>query len=401
MGKCATIGVGLTDLLFITAIAVCGGVFNHMRGSGGGTLPADAFSKTCDASVPNYECGGYWVSHIYTRLLFAVPTGALIQLLTRNPKLSLLCTFAMFISIFIGWGSYFGMGVDNNGFNSRSGFMDWILGRELEGFEWSRRWIRDFAGMGVRGLLWTLPSGYMLTWNGYHWGFAASGAMMPAIYSLANYLKNEWTADNWEPLTCTNPPFSQDWAMEKGIPMAEFLFGFWLWFCLAVGLMRRTPDTAAIKAVCTVPHKSIEFISLFFLLIFLASVGYYASVTQDDKANWGQTLVGLIGASLVLLVAMGFAFFKRRLFNAEHGGAVPAHEDEEPLLVNHSAVGDYEFEEEQEPDSPVLKYVEYSLACLSVICIIMTIVFMFTAMGWNWNTPRYCTKQDAPLCPDW
>ncbi len=49
----------------------------------------------------------------------------------------------------------------------RSGVFDWILGREGDGWTFGHRWARSAAGMGLRGLLWTLPAGYYLFDYGY------------------------------------------------------------------------------------------------------------------------------------------------------------------------------------------------------------------------------------------
>ena len=35
---------GVCGVFFVAALSVCGGVFNHMRGSNGGMLSADAFA---------------------------------------------------------------------------------------------------------------------------------------------------------------------------------------------------------------------------------------------------------------------------------------------------------------------------------------------------------------------
>jgi len=91
--------------------------------------------------------------------------------------------------------------------------------------------------------------------------FALSGAFMPVIYTIGVYSNGVWTADSWQPMQCRSPQvFSEDWvsllyqlpvpalptsparmrlqALAAGIPMAEFLWGFWLWLCLLVPLSR-------------------------------------------------------------------------------------------------------------------------------------------------------------------
>ena len=139
-----------------------------------------SFSQTLRLSLASCEsrnCFGYWLGHVYTRALMALPTASLIQLiskqcvgivhfpltllclapLTSSPtlspctltpaprladksfavactclslsvpfllpfgvgssKLTIMFAAATFVSIFVGWGCYFAMGWDPNGFN--------------------------------------------------------------------------------------------------------------------------------------------------------------------------------------------------------------------------------------------------------------------------------------------
>eukprot|EP00055_Hartaetosiga_balthica_P005409 m.15830 g.15830 ORF g.15830 m.15830 type:complete len:406 (+) comp4529_c1_seq1:103-1320(+) len=397
----------VADVLFILFLSVGGGVFNHMRGEDGGMLSGKAWTGSCE-NPDDYDCLGYWLDHMYTRLLMALPTGALVHLITRDAKLSLVFTFLTFASIFIGWGTYFSLGYDEEGYNSRSGFLDWMLGRELQGWDWNRRWIRDFAGMGVRGLLWTLPAGHFLYRNGYSWKFSISGAVMPAIYTLANWPHGLWTADNWQPLECSIPSFSQDWAFSKGTPMAEFLFGAWLWLCLLLAIVPGPNVKTLFRgAVFNLYHV----FAVLCAILFLASACWYATVKQKDHSNWGQTLAGLCISAVGLIVSISNVFYKRRR-TASVSFVTVQHDERSPLLrpvdrsfndvLNESDDDDDEYviSAYQETKSRRLRWVETFFSIASISATLMTLAFCFAALGWNWHSPRYCNDVHTTVpCP--
>ncbi|EGD75118.1 hypothetical protein PTSG_06773 [Salpingoeca rosetta] len=445
MRRLCMLGVWVWEAVCLLSLAIMGGVLNHMRGSSGGVLTSDAFTASCDSK----NCVGYWVAHVYTRLLMALPTAALVQLLSRNTKLTLVFAFATFVSIFVGWGCYFSIGWSDTGYNSRSGFLDWLIGRELEGWDFSRRFIRDYAGMGMRGLMWTLPAGYVMHHEGYGWQFSLSGAVMPAIYAFGFRDHPIWTADGWQPLTCSDPPFSQDWAFSTGTPMSEFLFGTWFWMCLLVALLRRSPSRSQVRR-----HRSsllYEVLCWVVCIIFFVSSCWYASVKQDDKSNWGQTLVGCALSTLVLLIALVLEVRRRRcrrnaagsegvlLIQNTYGhtrvrkaytgrdfeggggyeplGTDDLHDayfssddddvdDDEDVIATTTAIGVY-----KDPDAisttsrqkrgrehPLFVWFERFLGLLSVLSLLAILAFCLTALGWNWHTPRYCTSTHAPNC---
>jgi hypothetical protein len=131
---------------------------------------------------------------------------------------------------------------DRHAYTSRSGFVDWLVGRQEPHWDWTRRWIYDYGAMGLRGLAWTMPVGHIMYHAGFSWQvrrlqkklhrgtaaiatshpvslvrarapfqFAISGALMPAIYTLGNWPHTVWTVDGWEPTVCNDPPFQVDW----------------------------------------------------------------------------------------------------------------------------------------------------------------------------------------------
>ena len=62
-----------------------------------------------------------------------------------------------------------GPSFNENAYLSRSGFVDWLVGRQEAHWDWTRRWIHDYGAMGIRGLAWTMPAGHIMYHAGYSW----------------------------------------------------------------------------------------------------------------------------------------------------------------------------------------------------------------------------------------
>lgn len=54
------------------------------------------------------------------------------------------------------------IGNNPNGHNSRMGVFDWLIGHDCEGWSFSRRFQLEYVGMSLRGLVETVPIGYVL-----------------------------------------------------------------------------------------------------------------------------------------------------------------------------------------------------------------------------------------------
>ena len=74
--------------------------------------------------------------------------------------------------------------------HSRLGVFDWVLGRPTAAEAWvyNRRFVREFTGMSLRGLLWTVPAGYLLYLLGFGWQYSLSGSQMGLYYYLGGVL---------------------------------------------------------------------------------------------------------------------------------------------------------------------------------------------------------------------
>ncbi|GMH96608.1 hypothetical protein TrVE_jg8156 [Triparma verrucosa] len=94
--------------------------------------------------------------------------------------------------------------------DDRFGMFDLILGIPQLDWSWYRRWARDYAGMSLRGVVWTAPMGVgMRGWGDNDNTFSQMiGALMGLAYQCGHY----WV--DW-----TEPDFS------KGSPAAEFIWG--------------------------------------------------------------------------------------------------------------------------------------------------------------------------------
>eukprot|EP00730_Choanoeca_flexa_P004794 TRINITY_DN11803_c0_g3_i1.p1 TRINITY_DN11803_c0_g3~~TRINITY_DN11803_c0_g3_i1.p1 ORF type:complete len:389 (+),score=29.43 TRINITY_DN11803_c0_g3_i1:103-1269(+) len=378
----------VVNLIFVLCFAVLGGVLNHMRGENGGMLTSKAFAAECKPG----ECTGYWVAHVYTRLLMAMPTGALVYFFTKRAKLSLLFTFVMWSSIFLGWGSYFHMG-QQPALNVRSGFVDWLLGREPEGWDRTYRWLRTFAGMGLRGLVWTLPSGHLLQMAGYGSQFALSGAFMPVIYTLGNYAHHLKTAAHWQPKQCSDPPFEQDWAFAPGINMAEFLFGFWLWLCLLAPLNRYRPRLSWTHA----SPRWLTAIMFVFTAMLVGSTVWYGFVDQHDRANWGQSLAALAINSLSLLLSLTY---QHRQSERPLHSTISVQDENAPLLSvsRRDVLPDWARHDTIDGPSQkaIFRWMENCLLCLHAIALVMTVGFALFILVFNWHASRFCNGLNCP-----
>eukprot|EP01051_Picozoa_sp_SAG22_P003498 SAG22_NODE_171_length_16646_cov_6.580528_14_plen_768_part_00 len=197
-------------LLLTVVLLVVGGGCNRMRG---GWRP--------------YGSLGSGVEHILggeidgRRMLFAVPTGLFVMLLSGQPVLALLVAQATLVGSQPGWGCYFQMARDDgtgstncvDGVNhvstevhgARDGMWDWLLGWQSHTWEIlpptsnsscticlhvlapstfptcpshtavrhcgfvlaNRAWRYAYAGMALRGVVWWLPPGFAMRSSGY------------------------------------------------------------------------------------------------------------------------------------------------------------------------------------------------------------------------------------------
>lgn len=190
---------------------------------------------------------------------------------------------------------------------------DWLFGRQEEHWNYTERFVRDYSGMALRGLVWTAPQGYALQYLGFGWQYSLIGSMMGVVYYLGTQKLHFQTSDSF---------------IDGGIASSEFMWGTWVWFVLIVMCLTQLVRRIR-KWVYT--HSSSYFMSnpesrwerfkfeslnytltqvvydLFFVLLWLVfamSVVFYSLIVQPDLRNKGQTIFGMFMAVISLLAFM-------------------------------------------------------------------------------------------------
>eukprot|EP00053_Salpingoeca_punica_P009786 m.88106 g.88106 ORF g.88106 m.88106 type:complete len:487 (-) comp15165_c0_seq1:225-1685(-) len=277
MGLGSVLG-GLADVVAVVAISFCGGIMNRLRGSGGN------FAQPTDL--------GYWEAAAYSRGLEALPLAALVRLLTRDLPSAAVLLLSVWASLLIGWGTYFDLG-EPGGYTARIGEYDWLVGREMPGWDFDRRWVRKYPSMMLRGLQWTLPAGYLLAHRGGGWTFALSGALMPVAYTLASHTGIRENDDGF--------------MFDAGIAWAESVWGMWLWFVVLVSLLAKPHRWRGAHFVRPFEgNVASALFEAFVLLVQATNIGscvYYSHIQQCDDRNWQQTYVGLLFVTGVQFVS--------------------------------------------------------------------------------------------------
>lgn len=157
------------------------------------------------------------------------------------------------IQFYVGWGIYMSVGHDSTNYSGRYGIFDWLIGRNQPYFSEKQRWYHDVCGMSLRGTLATMPIGLLFyviqsigimkhksvsncaycqasninidTFN-YNsipicWELGLSGLAMGFIYDAGYNV-------HFLSILTNNVNFA------NGTPLAEFLFGLWLFFVLSI-----------------------------------------------------------------------------------------------------------------------------------------------------------------------
>lgn len=278
-------------LVSVVLLAFAGAVLNRMRGSDGGILSLQGWM-------------GYWPDHAMDRAVMAFPTGALLNVLSRDSLSSFLFTLVTWASLIVGWGTYFGIGEGTTGYNSRIGVFDWWFGREMDaGWSFGRRWTRDVAAMSMRGLLWTAPAGYLLHHRGLGWQYALSGAAMGFVYSIGQ------NAD------FHNPQSTGEFMFDGGVPWCESMWGWWIWLSIIAACTadRRTTGAATLGVGCLAWFEVTMFVCS---VVFVISCFYYATVIQCDHKNWEQSFIGLFVCTVSLLAQQCYNYYGWHRFRA-------------------------------------------------------------------------------------
>lgn len=186
--------------------------------------------------------------------------------------------------------------------------------------------------MSLRGLVWTLPQGYVLEQLGFGWEYSLTGSVMPLIYLIgAN----------------TNTTHVHGHRMKKlldgSIAVSELIWGMWLWFVLIIACFSQGVRRARIwiyqrnslsgfkpfSTYETILYRSMnrpiirgfyEGLVIVLTVTYVFSAIFYSLVNQVDLRNKGQTFFGLLTAVLFLVFAQAWlwgvryrTFFQKRL----------------------------------------------------------------------------------------
>lgn len=230
-----TVACGAASALVgIICFAVVGGVFCHI---GGGWL-----------AVPEIPGDNYFTHDLVLRLIFSLPTGIVVlsysrpaapsSCISRAVLTASLCIWGL-LSLYTGWDSYFSLGNEAVGTQVRTGVFDWLVGapQVASADNMRQRWLRDAAGMALRGIEQTALPGFLIAVfsaslsgssknSGLRMTAAAvaytlSGAVMALVYEVGQ-------------LPSADPEGSTAWLgpFQPGIPLSELLWGTWTWLAL-------------------------------------------------------------------------------------------------------------------------------------------------------------------------
>lgn len=177
--------------------------------------------------------------------------------------------------------------------------------------------------MSLRGLVWTLPQGYVLEQLGFGWEYSLTGSVMPLIYYIgANTNTTHVHGHRMKAL------------VDGGIAVSELVWGMWLWFvliisCLCQGIRRarvwiyKRHPTLGFKPFSR--YESIMYTSMnrpiirgfydglviVLTIIYIFTVVFYSLVRQKDMRDKGQSFFGLFTGVLFLVATQAWVWAVR------------------------------------------------------------------------------------------
>ena len=174
--------------------------------------------------------------------------------------------------------------------------------------------------MSLRGLIWTLPQGYVLEQMGFGWEYSLTGSVMPLIYLIG--ANTNTTHVHGHPMRRL---------MDGTIAVSELMWGMWVWFvliitCLAqavrrsrVWIHRRNPTGKykPFSAFQKIMYESLnrpllriayDTLVLKLTILYCFSLVYYSLIVQNDVRDKGQTFFGLFTAVLFLVFSQSWVW---------------------------------------------------------------------------------------------
>lgn len=369
----------------LLALAIVGGLLNRARG---GWLNLSQETSTAQNILPH--------------MMFGIITGSFVGMLGRRLKPGAVVAISTTFSLYVTWDAYVNVGRNEYTYLDSAGCFDWLLGRDENGFDFTRRWTREFTGMTLRGLLWTMPGGYLLYHMGFGWQYALSGAAMGLFYNFG------WISD------------STQYDFEYGPNYGDFLFGTWLYLSLFAMTMSQHkhlkkyaiftghPDRIEVGEGRDLyvtrdvePHGRerektklesymeglFEICAVIFTLILLGSVFFYGTITPSDAGNQARTIIGLVVSIAILLGTQCTLFYNRikRRLTGENSPLLPGG------VVDDGAPKRNALCEWLWPKGGVPPYLQVRtlVGWVGVGTTIVGYVLMMVSLGWNIRTKRY------------
>ena len=184
------------------------------------------------------------------------------------------------------------------------------------------RFAREYAGLSLQGLLWTVPQGYLLEHLGFGWEYSLSGSLMGLVYYVGAQ---------------ANLSSVQSTFLDCNISLSEVLWGWFLWFILSTvslsQLVRRSRrflhehnpylgykpfsrlEILKYESLNRIPLRTAyEILMISLNLLFCCSLMFYELVEQRDMRNKGQKFFGLFTAVLCLNFALGWTWSTRYIY---------------------------------------------------------------------------------------
>lgn len=205
--------------------------------------------------------------------------------------------------------------------SSRAGIFDWLLGRQGYNCTTNERFIREYSGMSLRGLIWTMPQGYALEQMGFGWEYSLTGTIMPLIYYIGanTHVRAPHLSEQLHSRAFLDSPLA----------MSELLWGMWVWFvliqaCLTQGIrrariwiyksnphLRFRPFSTAEKVKYESLNRPLlrafyETVVVIVTILFCFTAIYYSLIVQKDVRNKGQTFFGIFTAILFLFFLLSW-----------------------------------------------------------------------------------------------
>ena len=152
-------------LLTAVLIGLAGGFINRLRGGGYYKFPSTQLA----------------------RLAYAIPFGLVFLPVTGAWSLAFMVT--AFLGILNGWGTFMDMGRTTKLKVDDDPPIWWIVGKEDNTRSFTLRWLRDFAGMTLRGLWLIAPTAALMAYLGIytHWIWLP-GALMAIPYEIDKHI---------------------------------------------------------------------------------------------------------------------------------------------------------------------------------------------------------------------